>query len=95
MPVTNDDLDAVTRLPGLGPNSAALLARAGVRSARALKRRDAYALYLQLKRLEPRTSPNMLYALIGAQEGADWRCIARERRTAIANELDARTARQP
>lgn len=82
-----DDLAA---LPGLGPASAALLARAGVRDATTLRARDAFVLYAELKALDARTTLNMLYALIGAQEGVDWRTIARERRTAIANELDAR-----
>jgi DNA transformation protein and related proteins len=82
-----DDLAA---LPGLGPASAALLARAGVHDAATLRARDAFALYAELKALDRRTTLNMLYALIGAQEGVDWRTIARERRTAIANELDAR-----
>jgi hypothetical protein len=29
-------------------------------------------------------------ALIGAQEGVDWRVMARERRSALLTELDAR-----
>jgi DNA transformation protein and related proteins len=82
--------DALTPLPGLGPARAALLARAGVQDAAMLRARDAFALYAELKTLDPRTTLNLLYALIGAQEGLDWRTIARERRTAIANELDAR-----
>jgi DNA transformation protein and related proteins len=80
-------------LRGLGPKSASLLARAGVRDAAALRKCDAFALYAQLKRLDASTSLNMLYALIGAQEDADWRTIARERRTAILAELDARQRR--
>jgi hypothetical protein len=32
----------------------------------------------------------MLYALIGAQEGVDWRVIARERRSELLTELDTR-----
>lgn len=81
---------ALAALPGLGPFSAALLARAGVRDLAGLKARDVFDLYAELKRLEPVTSLNLLYALIGAREGIDWRTVARERRTAILLELDAR-----
>jgi DNA transformation protein len=81
---------ALAALPGLGPASAALLARAGVHDAATLRSRDVFDLYAELKRLEPSTSLNLLYALIGACENIDWRAIARERRTAILLELDAR-----
>jgi DNA transformation protein and related proteins len=82
--------EPVESLPGLGPASAVLLARLGVRDAAALRARDAVTLYLALKAQWPTTSLNMLYALIGAQEGVDWRVIARERRSALLTELDAR-----
>lgn len=77
-------------LPGLGPASAALLAQLGVRDLATLRSRDAFELYAQLKCAAPNTSLNMLYALIGAQEGVDWRVIARERRSALLIELDTR-----
>lgn len=77
-------------MSGLGPASAALLARVGVHDAATLRQRDAFDLYAALKRIAPRTSLNMLYALIGAQEGLDWRVVARERRSALLTELDAR-----
>ena len=80
----------IARLPGLGPASAALLARVGVHDAATLRQRDAFDLYAALKCIAPRTSLNMLYALIGAQEGLDWRVVARERRSALLTELDAR-----
>jgi DNA transformation protein and related proteins len=89
-PSPDDAADDLAALPGLGPASAALLARAGVHSAAALRERNAFDLYAELKALDARTTLNMLYALIGAQEGVDWRAIARERRTATALELDAR-----
>ena len=80
----------IARLPGLGPASAALLAQLGVHDADTLRRRDAFDLYAALKSIAPQTSLNMLYALVGAQEGVDWRVIARERRSALLTELDAR-----
>jgi len=84
------DDHSVARLPGLGPASAALLARAGVHDAAALRASDPVALYLRLRALDARTSLNMLYALVGACEGIDWRSVARERRTALLLELDQR-----
>jgi DNA transformation protein and related proteins len=80
----------VAGLPGLGPASAALLAQLGVRDVATLRARDAFELYAQLKSAAPNTSLNMLYALIGAQEGVDWRVIARERRSDLLTELDTR-----
>lgn len=80
----------IAGVSGLGPASAALLARVGVHDAATLRQRDAFDLYAALKRIAPRTSLNMLYALIGAQEWLDWRVVARERRSALLTELDAR-----
>lgn len=75
-------------LRGLGPKSRALLAQLGIHSARELRRADPYEVYARLKRLDARTSLNMLYALIGAIEDRDWRDIARTRRTEILLRLD-------
>jgi DNA transformation protein len=79
----------VATLPGLGPKSAAALARLGVHTPEALRGADAVALYLRLKALDPRTSLNMLYGLLAAQEGRPWQAIARERRTELLLRLDA------
>jgi len=81
---------AVAGLRGLGPASAAALAKLGVHDVATLRARDAFELYAQLKSAAPTTSLNMLYALIGAQEGVDWRVIARERRSDLLTELDTR-----
>ena len=80
----------IASLPGLGPASAALLAQVGVHDATTLRQRDAFELYARLNRTAPNTALNMLYALIGAQEGVDWRVVARERRSALLAKLDAR-----
>jgi len=80
----------VASLPGLGPASAAALAKLGVHDVATLRACDAFELYAQLKSAAPTTSLNMLYALIGAQEGVDWRVIARERRSDLLTELDTR-----
>lgn len=75
-------------LPGLGPKSRALLAQVGIRTAAQLKAADVYEVYAQLKAIDPRTSLNMIYGLMAAQDGVDWRVVARERRTEILLRLD-------
>jgi DNA transformation protein and related proteins len=67
--------------PGLGPKSAALLARAGVRTQRDLSKHDAAALYLQLKAMSKSVSLNMLWGIVSAQTGVPWQQVAREQRS--------------
>jgi DNA transformation protein len=72
-----------------------MLARVGVHTAADLQGVDAVAVYRQVKALWPAASLNLLYALVAAQEGGDWRAVARERRTELLMRLDdqARAAR--
>ena len=44
----------------------------------------------RLRAAWPATSVNMLYALVGAQEGRPWREIQQERRTELLLQLDER-----
>jgi DNA transformation protein and related proteins len=85
------DDTALAHLPGLGPASAAMLGRVGVHDLAALRARDPVALYLAVRAREPRASLNLLYGIVAAREGVDWRRVARERRTALLAEIDART----
>ena len=75
-------------LRGLGPKSLEQLARQGIRTAAALRAADAGLLYLRIKAQWPAASMNLLYGLVAAQEGRDWREIARERRTELLLRLD-------
>jgi DNA transformation protein and related proteins len=79
---------AVDSLAGLGPKSRAALAAIGIHNAAQLQAQDPFAVYARLKREVPGTSLNFLYALIGAQEGLDWREVQRSRRTDILMRLD-------
>jgi DNA transformation protein and related proteins len=79
---------ALSELRGLGPASVAMLAAAGITSAAQLKQADVFALYAKLKRLFPKTSTNLLYAMIGAVDNQDWREVARERRTQVLLRLE-------
>lgn len=75
-------------LRGLGPRSQALLASVGVTDEAGLRTADPFEVYLQVRRLHPDASLNLLYALIGAVEDRDWRAVAREERTSILRRLE-------
>ncbi|RZL31922.1 MAG: transcriptional regulator [Rubrivivax sp.] len=75
--------------PGLGPKSREQLAAVGIRTPGQLQACDAFEVYARIKARWPGASRNLVYALLGAQEGMDWRVIARERRTEVLLRLDA------
>ena len=74
---------------GLGPKSREQLAAIGIHTPAALRAADAYEVYARIQARWPAASRNLVYALLGAQEGRDWRDIARERRTEVLLRLDA------
>jgi len=74
---------------GLGPKSREQLAAIGIRTPDELRASDAFDVYARIKTHWPCASRNLVYALLGAQEGRDWRDIARERRTEVLLRLDA------
>lgn len=74
---------------GLGPGSREQLATLGIHTPAELRARDAFEVYARVKACWPGASRNLVYALLGAQEGRDWRDIARERRTEVLLRLDA------
>jgi len=49
---------------------------------------DALEMYAQLKKVSPETSINMLYAMLGAQEGVHWQDIISSRKEEILMRLD-------
>lgn len=75
-------------LEGLGPKSEIMLASIDVDSADEFKRSDAFDMYRRLKEKNISVSLNMLYAMLGAQEGVGWQNIARDRKTEILMRLD-------
>jgi DNA transformation protein and related proteins len=74
---------------GLGPRSREQLGAIGIHSPDELRAHDAFEVYARIKARWPGASRNLVYALLGAQEGRDWREIARERRTEVLLRLDA------
>lgn len=76
-------------MQNLGPKSQAQLKAIGIHGLEQLRACDPYALYVQLKRANPKVSLNFLYAMIGAQEGRHWIDIKKERRLEILLRLEA------
>ena len=74
-------------LRGLGPQSRAWLAGIGITTAEHVAAQDPFEVYARIKAAQPRASLNLLYALIGAVEGRDWREVARQDRTGILMRL--------
>lgn len=81
-------LTALEALPGLGPKSSEMLGSLGIHTAADLMAAEPYTLYQDLKQIFPATSLNMLYAIMGAQEGRHWREIQRERKLVILLRLE-------
>lgn len=72
----------------LGAKSRAWLGEIGIETPAQLQAADAFQLYARLKAKDPGVSLNLLYALIGAQEGLHWQQVKRERRSDILLRLD-------
>ena len=72
---------------GLGPTSRTWLAGIGITTAEHVAAQDPFEVYARIKAAQPRASLNLLYALIGAVEGRDWREVARQDRTGILMRL--------
>jgi DNA transformation protein and related proteins len=78
---------ALSELHGLGPASVQMLASVGVTDAKQLRKADLYQLYARIKTQHPRTSINLLYAMMGAVDDVDWREVAKDRRTEVLMRL--------
>ena len=78
----------IGKLNGLGPKSAASLATINIHTVEEFMGADVYQMYAQLKSISPETSLNMLYAMIGAQEGSHWQEVVRTRKVEILMRLD-------
>jgi hypothetical protein len=92
--------DPLARLRNLGPRSALMLRVAGIDSPARLRRVGALAAWRRVQAAGARPSLNLLYALVGALEDADWRQVRRTRRLELLLALEdaaapTRGARQP
>ena len=76
-------------LSNLGPRSHALLAAAGITTARQLQTLGAAAAFVAVKRAGGKPSLNLLWALEGALTQRDWRVVAREDRLSLLTQVEA------
>ena len=82
---------AITDLPGLGPKSQAMLARAGITTPAQLRRLGSVRAYAQVRARGENASLNLLWALEGALTGLPWQVVAREHRLSLLLALEALT----
>ena len=75
-------------LANLGPRSAEALVTAGIVSLAELQRLGSVAAYAQVKRVDPRVTLNLLWALEGALSRLPWQVVAKEHRTSLLLALD-------
>jgi DNA transformation protein len=73
----------IADLPNLGPKSAAILEKVGITTLAQLRQRGAAPAYVAAKRLSPKVSLNLLWALEGALSGITWQEVARQHRTSL------------
>ncbi len=82
---------SISDLPGLGPKSQEMLARAGIGTVAQLRRLGAVRAYARVKAHQPGASLNLLWALEGALTGLPWQVVAREHRTSLLLALEAQS----
>jgi DNA transformation protein and related proteins len=85
-------LPTLDDLPNLGPRSREMLVAAGIRSVAQLRALGAVAAFAQVRRVDPRASLNLLWALEGALSGLPWQAVAREHRTSLLLALEQHEA---
>lgn len=83
---------SIAAMRGLGPASAAMLARAGIDSAARLRQLGAVRAFVMVRGAGCAPSLNLLWALEGALSGATWQEVAREHRTSLLLALEAQDA---
>ena len=76
-------------LRNLGPRSRDMLAAAGIRTIADLAARGAVRAWDDVRRAGQPASLNLLWALVGALEGRDWREVARHDRPDLLTQIEA------
>lgn len=79
---------ALSALKGLGPQSLAMLARAGIKTEAQLRKVGAVVAYARTKAVCPKASLNLLWALEGALSGRRWQDVAETERASLLMALD-------
>ena len=73
----------------LGPQSQSWLAEIGIHTLAQLQARDAVAVYGAIKARQTKASINLLYALVGAQQGLHWQEVAKHQKMDLLMRLEA------
>ena len=81
-------VDSIVDLPGLGPHSQAMLARAGITRVAQLRKLGSVAAFARVRAVEPGASLNLLWALESALSGEPWQAVARKHRTSLLLALE-------
>jgi DNA transformation protein and related proteins len=81
--------DPLAALPNLGPRSASMLRKGGIRDVETLRRLGPVRAYWMVKRKGLKPSLNLLYALAGALTNTHWAKLPRDERSRLLLEADA------
>lgn len=84
------DIRPLTELPGLGPKSREMLARAGITTVAQLRQLGAVEAYVRTKRVNTGASLNLLWGLESALTGMPWQEVARAHRTSFLLAVEER-----
>ena len=77
------------KLRNLGPKSQDMLIRCGIHDADQLRKTGAARAYVEVRRKEPGTSLNLLWALEGALTDRPWQDVARHDRLRLLQDVEA------
>jgi DNA transformation protein len=80
--------EQIADLPALGPKSQEMLRAAGITTVAELRALGSVAAYSRVRRVSPRASLNLLWALESALSGEPWQSVARHHRTSLLLALD-------
>ncbi|MCB1554813.1 MAG: TfoX/Sxy family protein [Xanthomonadales bacterium] len=86
---------SATKLPNVGPKSAAWLRQVGIHSEEGLREAGAVEAFMKVRRAGFKASLNLLYALEGALVGCHWQKLPPERRSELLLAVDAAEAINP
>ena len=83
-----DEAPQLSALADLGPKSTAMLRAAGIHTVADLRVLGSVAAYVAVKRVAPKATLNLLWALEGALTGERWQHVAAEHRTSLLLALE-------
>ncbi len=85
----------MSKLPNIGPKSAAWLRQVGLRTQEDLAAVGPVEAYVRVRRAGFRPSLNLLYAIEGALTGCHWQQVPEPRRQQLVQDAEARVAALP